>query len=70
MAAASVVKKEPLKDVIQEGLLMRHKNGKTVAVVKKDIKAAADGQRMHLVIESRTGRRFKALESNLKLEIS
>lgn len=66
-AVQTEIKREEKKIEFEPGQLFRHeKRGTTVAIIKKDI-AAASGQPMHLVVESRTGKKFKALQSNLKL---
>lgn len=75
LASGSVGSTEPVvieqpaekKVQLKRGQLLRHrKRGTTVAIVELNIHASAAGLPVHLVVESRTGRQFKAVESNLE----
>jgi len=68
-AAASKPKEAGTVETIQaeRGMMFRHKvRGTKVCILTPQITVSKNGEQIHLVVESRTGRKFKALNSNLE----
>lgn len=69
VAAAAEDKKPGTVETIQaeRGMVFRHKKrGTLVTILRAAVDTSKSGSPVHLVVESRTGNEFKALERNLE----